>query len=130
MPHLSIEYSSNLDGVVDVSGLCECLRQAAIATDVFPLKGVRVRALRCEHYAIADGDSAHGFIDISVRLREGRDLATRQRATEAIYQAAEQFLEPHFAQGSLALSLEMRNIDDQLSPKRNGLRLANDEAPA
>ena len=36
MPHISIEYSANLDDIVDVGGLCETLRVAGIETGVFP----------------------------------------------------------------------------------------------
>ena len=45
MPHLSIEYSANLEARVDISGLCEALRQAAAEIETFPLAGLRVRAL-------------------------------------------------------------------------------------
>jgi len=65
MPHIAIEYSANLEEVVDMHGFCEALRIAGIETGVFPMPGIRVRAHRCDHYAIADGDPKHGFIDIA-----------------------------------------------------------------
>ena len=122
MPHFSIEYSANLENHVDMKGLCEHLRKAGIATGIFPLAGIRVRALRCEHYAIADGNPEHGFIDISVRLRAGRPLDKRQAATAQIFAAAEEFLAEIIATRPIALSLEMRDIDPELSPKLNTIR--------
>ena len=65
MPHFTIEYSANLDGRVDMGAVVELVRKEAVATGIFPLGGIRVRAVRCEHYAIANGDkqarlSRHG----------------------------------------------------------------------
>ena len=122
MPHFSIEYSANLEAHVDMAAFCEHLRKAGIETGVFPLAGIRVRAIRCDHYAIADGDPDHGFIDISVRLRAGRTLEARKRATEEIFQAARTFLADVIESRPIALSLEMRDIDPELSPKLNTIR--------
>ena len=122
MPHLSIEYSANLESDVDMGALCERLRVAGIATGIFPLAGIRVRALRCDHYAIADGRPEHGFIDISVRLRGGRPMDKRKTATAEIFAAAEEFLADVIATKPIALSLEMRDIDPELSPKLYTIR--------
>ncbi|HMB47312.1 MAG TPA: 5-carboxymethyl-2-hydroxymuconate Delta-isomerase [Afifellaceae bacterium] len=121
MPHFSIEYSANLEDRIDMPALCETLRQAGVASGVFPLAGIRVRAIRCDHCAIADLDPANAFLDIGVRLRGGRDLETRKRATAEIFAAAEHFLEPCFKAFPFALSLEMRDIDPELAPKRSSI---------
>jgi 5-carboxymethyl-2-hydroxymuconate isomerase len=122
MPHLSIEYSANLEAVLDLSGFCEALRVAALETGLFPEAGIRVRAHCCHHYAIADGAPENGFIDIAVRLRGGRPLAARKAATERIFHAAEAYLRPLLDRQPRALSLEMRDIDPALSPKLNTIR--------
>ena len=83
MPHFSIEYSANLDALVDMTEICEIVRRAAVETGILPLGGIRVRAVRYEHYAIADGRPAYGFLDMVLRLGEGRDLATRKHVSLA-----------------------------------------------
>ena len=50
MPHFSIEYSSNLEKKVDIKNFCNILRLAGIETGVFPIKGIRVRAITCLLY--------------------------------------------------------------------------------
>ena len=122
MPHIQIDYSANLEAAVDMPGFCETLRATAATIEAFPLAGIRVRALRVDHYAIADGNPAHGFIDISVRLRGGRPLAVGEAATQALFDAAQAFLAPVMATRSLALSMEMRDIDPALSPKSGSIR--------
>ena len=122
MPHIALDYSANMEDRTDIAGLCDCLRRAAIDTGVFPMAGIRVRAFPAAHCSLADGNPAHGYIDISVRLREGRDLATRQGAAQAIFRAAETFLAPVLKRHPVALSLEMRDIDAALSPKTGTIR--------
>ena len=122
MPHISIEYSSNLDEILDIGALCETLRLAGIETGLFPMPGIRVRAFRADHYAIADGDPKHGFIDISIRLREGRPQEKKEAATAHLFSVAKAFIAPALDHHSIALSMEMRDIDASLSPKTGTIR--------
>jgi 5-carboxymethyl-2-hydroxymuconate isomerase len=124
MPHFTIEYSANLDGRLDMAEVVEAVRKAAIETGIFPLGGIRVRAIRCEHYAIADGRHDYGFLDMVLRLGEGRDLATRQKAGEHIFRALSQHLDPVFASSRFALSFDMQINDKDTSWKRNNIHEA------
>lgn len=122
MPHIQIDYSANLEERLDVAGLCRTLRDVAVKTGVFPLAGIRVRAVRCDYWVIADGDPAHAFLDISVRLREGRPLEVRKRATEELFAAVREYCSQALASSSLMLSMEMREIDAGLAPKESSIR--------
>ena len=122
MPHVLVEYSANLEEAIDVGGLCERLRQAAAAIDEVPMPGVRVRAYRADHHAIADGTDGHGFVDISVRLRSGRPDAVKDKIAKRLFAAAREFIDPYMSENSLALSLELRDIDPELSPKTGTIR--------
>ncbi len=122
MPHVSVEYSANMEDRMDMQGFCDTLRLAAIKTGLFPVAGIRVRAIRADHVSIADGSDKHGFIDISVRLRAGRPKQLKHEATLAIFEAARDNLEPVFARHPVALSIEMRDIDPELSPKFGTIR--------
>ena len=121
MPHFTIEYSANLDKRLDMAVVVEVVRKAAIETGIFPLGGIRVRALRCEHYAIADGNPQHGFLDMVLRLGEGRDLAARKKAGEHIFKALSAHLDPVFAAHKFALSFDMQINDKETSWKRNNI---------
>ena len=122
MPHLIVDYSANLEAEIDMSAFCDHLRKAAVEIDAFPSAGVRVRAVPAPHYSIADGNPRHGYIDISIRLRAGRPMDVKKAATQTIFDAAEAFLAPVMARRPLALSLEMRDIDPDLSPKAGTIR--------
>ena len=121
MPHFTIEYSANLDGRVDLNKVVEIVRKAAVETGIFPLGGIRVRAIRCEQFAIADGQPQYGFLDMVLRLGEGRDLATRKKAGEHIFRALSDHLDPVFASSLFALSFDMQINDKETSWKRNNI---------
>ncbi|MEM8578348.1 MAG: 5-carboxymethyl-2-hydroxymuconate isomerase [Pseudomonadota bacterium] len=122
MPHLTLDYAPELEAEVDMPALCERLRQAMVETGLFPLAGIRVRAFAASHVAIADGDPAHLYLDMSIRLRRGRDLEARKAAVAHVFAAAEEVLAPMMARRSLALSMEMRDIDPDLAPKAGSVR--------
>ena len=122
MPHFQIEYSANLEAVVDIGQLCEAIRAKAATIDTFPTAGIRVRATRVDHVAMANGDAKHGFIDLSVRLREGRADDVKRDAIDQIFATLKDFMTPVMASRSIALSAEMRDIDANLSPKFGTIR--------
>ncbi|MEH2496649.1 5-carboxymethyl-2-hydroxymuconate isomerase [Bradyrhizobium sp. AZCC 1678] len=124
MPHFTIEYSANLDRHVDMGAVVELVRKAAVETGIFPLGGIRVRAVRCEHYAIADGRQDYSFLDMVLRLGEGRELATRKKAGEHIFKALSAYLEPVFVNQKFALSFDMQINDKETSWKRNNIHEA------
>ena len=121
MPHFTIEYSANLDSRLDMREVVEMVRKAAVETGIFPLGGIRVRAIRCEHYAVADGSPHHGFLAMVLRLGEGRDLAARQKAGDHIFRVLSDHLDPVFATSQFALSFDMQINDKETSWKRNNI---------
>jgi 5-carboxymethyl-2-hydroxymuconate isomerase len=121
MPHFTIEYSGNLDARVDMAKVVEVVRKAAVETGIFPLGGIRVRAIRCEHFAIADGSPHFGFLAMVLRLGEGRDLATRKKAGEHVFKVLSAYLDPVFASSKFALSFDMQINDKETSWKRNNI---------
>ena len=68
MPHLTIEYSANVADHVDIDRLVGALHDAALATGVAALDALRTRAVRREHYAIADRHPDNAFVAVTARL--------------------------------------------------------------
>ena len=130
MPHFTIEYSANLEARVDMARVVEVVRKAAVETGIFPLGGIRVRAVRCEHYAIADGNPDFAFLDMLLRLGEGRDLKTRKEAGDHIFRELSAHLDPVFLSGLFALSFDMQINDKETSWKRNNIHEALKVEPA
>lgn len=121
MPHMSIEYSANLDGSVDMAEFCAIVQRTMLETGLFELGAVRVRAFRAEAYAVADRLPQNGFIDMNLRIGKGRGAEDRKRAGEMIFAAATDHLARLFETPHFALSLEIREIDAELSWKKNAI---------
>lgn len=127
MPHVIVEYSANLDETLDVEALLGALHQAVIDTGLADVAALRTRAARRDHYCIADRDPKNGFVQITVRMREGRPKEALQKLGETVMAAAEKSLEKAFAAQRVALTLEIHEIT-QLTFRRNTIRAAEKAA--
>ncbi|MEX0344190.1 MAG: 5-carboxymethyl-2-hydroxymuconate Delta-isomerase [Rhizobiaceae bacterium] len=121
MPHLTIEYSRNLDDKMSMDGFCKSMLEAALATGLFEIGAVRVRAHACDNYAISDGHPDNAFLDMSLRIGMGRDLSAKKQAGDAIFEAACDHLSKLFETPHFALSFEIREIDKELSWRKNAI---------
>ena len=122
MPHIVIEYSANLDGRFDIPRLLKRLRDTVLADGVFALEGVRARAYRADHYLIADAHPENAFVHLTLRVGHGRDVGTRERAGQALFNALCHELAALQLLAPLSLSLEVQEIDPVLTFKKNNLR--------
>ena len=121
MPHLTVEYSSNLEPELDVLHLLHALHRAVLATGVFELGALRTRAERREHYLVADGDPDNAFVHATLRVGSGRDPEALRRCGEQVFAALTEALEPVQERRGLGLSLELQEIHPALSFKQNTL---------
>lgn len=121
MPHLTVEYSANLDGRTDLGHLCGALLETLLQTGLFEIGAIRVRALRADHFAVADRLGENGFIDLVLRIGTGRTDEEKKRTGEALFACATAVLGPLFETPHFALSLEIREIDPVLSWKKNAI---------
>lgn len=121
MPHFNLEYSANLDGVVDFVALSKVVHETILSSGLFELGALRVRAFRSEAYAIADLLPENAFIDMSFRIGQGRSAEEKKATGEAIFAAVTAHLAQLFGTPHFMLSLEIREIDPILSWKKNAI---------
>jgi 5-carboxymethyl-2-hydroxymuconate isomerase len=121
MPHLTVEYSANLAGRTDLDALCRALHAALLACGLFELGAVRVRAIRADHYAVADLLPQNAFAALTLRIGRGRSPDDRKRAGDLIFKSATDTLAPLFTTPHFALTLEIIEIDPDFSWKKNAI---------
>jgi len=121
MPHLTLEYSANLEPELDVPAMVRAVHEAALGTGVFPIGGVRTRAARRDHYRIADGHPDNRFVHLDVKIAAGRPLERRKSAGEAIFKALTGALAPLFERYPVGISMEIMEINPDTSWKQNNL---------
>ena len=111
MPHVICEYSANLEDKIRIDALLETLHAAMMRTRITELAGLRTRAERRERFRVADNDPANGFVNITIRVAQGRPPETRRMVAETVFAAANKHLEGVFATTPIALSVELQEID-------------------
>jgi 5-carboxymethyl-2-hydroxymuconate isomerase len=127
MSHLTLEYSANLrdgGGFVD---LCRKLSQFMVALRVgqqavFPPGGVRVRAIACEEYCIADGTLADAaFVHANLKIGAGRSEAAKQATCTGLFDIMKAHFADRYEKAGLALSLELNEFSEAGTLKHNNL---------
>jgi 5-carboxymethyl-2-hydroxymuconate isomerase len=124
---MTLEYSGNLRQGGGFTDLCRKLAQfmTALKVDgapVFPPGGVRVRAVSCDEYCIADGSlSDAGFVHAVLKIGAGRSEAAKQATCTGLFD----IMKAHFADTEagrgLALSLELNEFSESGTLKHNNL---------
>jgi 5-carboxymethyl-2-hydroxymuconate isomerase len=122
MPHITIEYTSNLDRDLNVPELIDTLHASAAAIEAFPLAGLRTRAVRLEHFRFADGDPDNAFVHVTVRIAHGRSASVRAAAGEQLFGALCGCLQVLMDARPLALSLDLQEMDEGASYKHGNIR--------
>jgi 5-carboxymethyl-2-hydroxymuconate isomerase len=121
VPHLYIEYSANSEAIIGLDGLLDRLYDTALASGVFPLGGIRVRAQRIEKYRIADCAPDNCYIHVTALLGHGRPLDVRRRVGEQLFAALKEYCADAFDEHPLALSLTLQELHPELNFKLNNL---------
>ena len=127
MSHMTLEYSQNLRSAGRFGELCRKLAQFMVGlsvegTQVFPPGGVRVRAVACEDYCIADGSASDaGFVHANLKIGAGRSAAAKQATCTGLFEIMKTHFSGQFAQQGLALSLELNEFSEAGTLKHNNL---------
>ena len=120
MPHLAIQYSANI-ATESMQTLCDALLAVLNETKLYPLGGIRVRALSCGTFLIADRHPQNAFADMVFRIGTGRSEADKKKTGELLMQAAEAHFADELANPFFALSLEIIEINPVFSWKTNSI---------
>jgi len=114
MAHVTVEWTDNLEGEFSLPALlrliADDMRQRA--QGVFPIGGIRVRAIRLTDYVIADGsDPRDAFINIDVKMGAGRPAEFRKAFFNALFDRIKAQLGDLFERRPLALSLYVEEAE-------------------
>ena len=86
MPYFIVEFTANLEPEGDLPGLLKKVNDTLIAQGgVFPIGGIRSRAIRLDHYRMADGEADYAFVYARLQIGARRDEATKQRVGDQLF---------------------------------------------
>ena len=121
MPHFILEYSANVKDELNLDGLFKALHETALETGVFPLGGIRFRAVRCDDYLIADADPENAFVHLTAKIGRRREPDVRQVVAEKIFNTLVEYLDPLYQERPLAISFELTELTMGLSFRKNNI---------
>lgn len=121
MPHLTLEYTDNLD--FEVQPLLARLHEEVVATGAINLKGIKSRAIRHTQYRIADGNPQYAFVHVGLLIREGRPIEIQKEATRRVMAVLKETFGYRFEKEYLSLSVDIKEM-------REGIALTEHNIPS
>ena len=119
MPHLTLEYSDNLE--IDVQPLFARLHDELVATGAVAMKGLKSRAVRHIEYRLADGNEGYAFVHLNLLIREGRPLETQQEIARRAMAVLEETFGHRFDEGYLSLSVDIKEMKDGIALTKHNI---------
>ncbi len=113
MPHLTLEYSDNIE--VDVQPLLARLHEEVVATGAINLKGIKSRAIKHTQYRIADGDPDYAFVHVGLLIREGRPIEIQKEATQRVMKVLKETFGHLFEKRKLSLTVDLKEMRDGIA---------------
>ncbi|WP_203363008.1 5-carboxymethyl-2-hydroxymuconate Delta-isomerase [Bacillus sp. REN10] len=122
MPHIIIEYTDNIRIEGNIPLLLTQLHQVLInRSDLFPIGGIRSRAIELHDYRVADGMEDDAFVHMTLKIGAGRSEADKQAVCNELFQVMKQHFNNLFANRYLALSMEVIEFSEAGTYKHNNI---------
>ena len=113
MPHLTLEYTDNLE--FDVQPLLARLHSELVATGAINLKGLKSRTIRHTEYRMADGNPEYAFVHVNLLIREGRPIEVQKDASQRVLNVLKETFGARFENSYLSLSVDIKEMRDGIA---------------
>lgn len=114
MPHLTIDYSSNLDASI-TPALLRTANAALLATGQFQEADIKTRAQGFDCFAVGTQDAARGFVAARLAILSGRSSQIKREVADVLLAALEAITDDKL---ELQISVEVVDIDRDSYAKR------------
>ena len=122
MAHIILEYTANIRADADIPALLRKANDTIIAQDgVFPIGGIRSRAIELSDYCMADGAADYAFVHATLKIGAGRTPAQKKRVCDELFGMMKEHFAPLFSRRYLALSMELYEFDEGGTYKHNNV---------
>lgn len=122
MPHFIVEYTDNIKDDVNIAKLFEEIHKVLIAKDtVFPIGGIRSRAIEVHDYRIADGAEDDAFVHAVLKIGAGRSEDIKKEVCDALFEVIKEHFSHLMSNRYLALSMELIEFSEAGTYKQNNI---------
>lgn len=122
MPHFIVEYTDNIKNEADIPLLLEKVNKILISkSPLFPVGGIRSRAIELNDYYIADGKEEDAFVHATLKIGAGRSEADKKATCDEIFFAIKDHFADLYNKRYLALSMELFEFSEAGTYKQNNI---------
>ncbi|WP_338759372.1 5-carboxymethyl-2-hydroxymuconate Delta-isomerase [Massilia sp. METH4] len=122
MPHLTFECTDNIYDNAAIPALLKKANEILIAQGgIYPVGGIRSRAIRLADYCVADGSADDAFVHGTLKIGAGRSEAVRKSTGDALFGLMIEHFAVLYADRGLALSLEIVEFSEAGTWKQNNI---------
>ncbi|OKP01075.1 5-carboxymethyl-2-hydroxymuconate Delta-isomerase [Xenorhabdus eapokensis] len=121
MPHFYAECTENIREAARLPELFAKVNQALADTGIFPLGGIRSRAIWLDTWQMADGKQDYAFVHMTLKIGAGRSLEDRQKVGEMLFGLIKTHFSELMTRRYLGLSFTMEELDPILNYKSNNV---------
>lgn len=122
MPHIFVEFSTNLKEHINTADLVRHVHDAAAEHPSIPLAGLRTRGVERAECLIANGDHRNMFVAVIARLNADRGKDSLLEVRDLLFQACKKSLGGVQQHEPIALSVEVQPIDSEMRINENSIR--------
>ncbi len=121
MPHFYAECTDNIREEANLPSLFAKVNSALADTGIFPLAGIRSRAIWLDTWQMADGKQDYAFVHMTLKIGSGRSLEDREKTAEMLFALIKSHFADLMAKRYLALSFTLEELDPVLNYKQNNV---------
>jgi len=110
MPHLILNYTSNIDPPLDFGSLFLKLHTILNSIAGIEINNCKSRAQKLENYFISRGESEKAFIHLDVNFLEGRSAKIKKKIGNLCLDTIKEYCTSYLTKKDLQITVEIRDI--------------------
>lgn len=117
MPHITIEYSANLDEGHDLNPMLHKVHEVLVKTLPASLASCKSRVFKCDDYLVGNGDSQNAFVHMSVKIMPGRTSEIKAEAAGLLLEVMQSIFSDRHKNKIIGYSIEIVELSSQYYKK-------------
>ncbi len=110
MPHLTFQYTANIDQDVNFKDIFSRFHDILANTGGIKIDNCKSRAIKLDNYYIGRGESNNAFIHLDVRFLAGRPVELKKEIGKQLLDFLKEIYAPSMSKYNLQITVEIRDI--------------------
>jgi 5-carboxymethyl-2-hydroxymuconate isomerase len=130
VPHFVVEYTDNVAQCDIPALLAKASATLAAQNGVFPLGGIRARAIPAQHYCIDAGEAGEAFVHATLKIGFGRSPEAKRKVVDELFGMLQEHFRGAAQRPDMTVSMELYEFDEGGTYKLNNVHARFRRAPA